>query len=82
MVGLKLGANLSAQSHARVDTVQNPGHAVLDLRASYRINRQWTAALNIGNVTDKVYWAAVGGTRNGSYYGMPRNATLTLRGTF
>jgi iron complex outermembrane receptor protein/outer membrane receptor for ferric coprogen and ferric-rhodotorulic acid len=55
---------------------------VLDLRASYRINRQWTAALNIGNVTDKVYWAAVGGTRNGSYYGMPRNATLTLRGTF
>jgi iron complex outermembrane receptor protein/outer membrane receptor for ferric coprogen and ferric-rhodotorulic acid len=24
----------------------------------------------------------VGGTRNGSYYGMPRNATLTLRGTF
>lgn len=78
----KVGANLSAQSHARVDTVQNPGHAVLDLRASYRINRQWTAALNIGNVTDKVYWAAVGGTRNGTYYGMPRNATLTLRGTF
>lgn len=78
----KVGANLSAQSHARVDTVQNPGHAVLDLRASYRINRNWTAALNIGNVTDKVYWAAVGGARNGTYYGMPRNATLTLRGTF
>ena len=78
----KVGANLSAQSHARVDTVQNPGHAVLDLRASYRINRQWTAALNIGNVTDKTYWAAIGGTRNGSYYGMPRNATLTLRGNF
>lgn len=78
----KIGASLSAQSRAYVDTVQNPGHAVLDLRASYRINRTWMAALNIGNVTDRVYWAAVGGTRNGSYYGMPRNATLTLRATF
>jgi iron complex outermembrane receptor protein/outer membrane receptor for ferric coprogen and ferric-rhodotorulic acid len=78
----KVGANLSAQSRSRVDTVQNPGHAVLDLRASYRINRNWSAALNIGNVTDKTYWVTVGGVRNGSYYGMPRNATLTLRGSF
>ncbi|MDH1704108.1 TonB-dependent siderophore receptor [Comamonas terrigena] len=78
----KIGANLAAQSNAYVDTVQNPGHAVLDLRAAYRINRQWTASLNIANVTDRVYWTAIGGTRNGSYYGAPRNATLTLRGTF
>ncbi|WP_280192455.1 TonB-dependent siderophore receptor [Delftia sp. PS-11] len=77
-----LGANLSAQSRAYVDTVQNPGHAVLDLRASYRINRNWSATLNIGNVTDKIYWAALGSARNGAYYGMPRHAMLTLRGSF
>ena len=77
-----VGANLASQSRSYVDVVQNPGHTVLDLRASYRINRSWTAALNIGNVTDKTYWAAVGTTRNGSIYGMPRNATLTVRASF
>ena len=78
----KIGANLAAQSRAYVDTVQNPGHAVLDLHVSYRIDRHWTAALNIGNATDKVYWTAIGAARNGAYYGAPRNAMLTLRGSF
>ena len=73
---------MAAQSRAYVETVKNPGHAVLDLRASYRINPHWTAALNINNVTDKTYWSAIGGTIGGSYYGTPRNATLTLRGAF
>ena len=44
--------------------------------------RTWTAALNVGNVFDRTYWSVVGGTRNGSAYGTPRNATLTLRGAF
>ncbi len=77
-----VGANVAAQSRAYVETVKNPGHTVLDLRASYRINPHWTAALNINNVTDKTYWSAIGGTIGGSYYGAPRNATLTLRGAF
>lgn len=77
-----VGANVAAQSGAHVETVKNPGHTVLDLRASYRINTHWTAALNIGNVTDKTYWAAIGSTIGGNYYGTPRNATLTLRGSF
>jgi iron complex outermembrane receptor protein/outer membrane receptor for ferric coprogen and ferric-rhodotorulic acid len=77
-----VGVNVAAQSSAHVETVKNPGHTVLDLRASYRINTHWTAALNIGNVTDKTYWAAIGSTIGGNYYGTPRNATLTLRGSF
>ncbi|CAN7276129.1 TonB-dependent siderophore receptor [Pseudorhodoferax sp. LjRoot39] len=81
----KLGATVNAQSSSYVagsPSVTNPGHAVLDLRASYRINRSWTAALNVGNVFDRTYWAVIGGVRNGNAYGMPRNATLTVRASF
>lgn len=81
----KLGATVNAQSSSYVagpPRVTNPGHATLDLRAAYRINRSWTAALNVGNVFDRTYWSVVGSTRNGNAYGMPRNATLTLRGSF
>ena len=78
-----VGGALSAQSRTYIgDLVQNPGRAVLDLHASYRFNSTWTAALNVGNVTDKHYWATIGGTRNGNYWGTPRNATLTVRGSF
>lgn len=53
-----------------------------DLRAAYRINRHWTAALNVANLFDKRYYAMLGELRRGNYYGEPRNVTLTLRGSF
>lgn len=77
-----LGAALNAQTGSYVTVVHNPGRAILDLRASYRINPTWNAALNVGNVADKTYWQVVGGTRNGNAYGTPRNVALTLRGSF
>jgi iron complex outermembrane receptor protein/outer membrane receptor for ferric coprogen and ferric-rhodotorulic acid len=77
-----LGANLSAQTGSYVTVVRNPGHAILDLRASYRINPTWSAALNVGNVADKTYWQFIGSPRNGNAYGTPRNVALTLRGAF
>lgn len=81
----KLGATVNAQSDSYVagtPKVSNGGRAILDLRAAYRINRSWTAALNVGNVFDKTYWQVIGSARNGNAYGTPRNATLTLRGAF
>ncbi|MCZ2497571.1 TonB-dependent siderophore receptor [Xylophilus sp. Kf1] len=78
----KVGANLSAQSASYVGIIDNPGRALLDLRASYRINRTWTAALNIQNVADRTYWEIVGAPRNGNAYGVPRNATVSIRGSF
>lgn len=80
-----IGGALSAQSGAYVMSnvrVDNPGRAILDLRTAYRIDSRWTAALNVGNVTDRTYWSAIGGTRNGAYYGTPRNFMLSLRGSF
>lgn len=80
-----IGGALSAQSGAYVMSnvrVDNPGRAILDLRTAYKIDSTWTAALNVGNVTDRTYWSAIGGTRNGAYYGTPRNFMLSLRGSF
>ncbi len=77
-----VGANVSAQTRSYVTVVENPGRAILDLRASYRIDPTWSVSLNVGNVFDKTYWQFVGSTRNGNGYGMPRNAMLTLRGAF
>ena len=77
-----IGASLSARSNSSVPPIENPGRAILDLRAAYRINTNWQAAVNVGNVFDKHYWEIIGGTRNGNYYGTPRNVMLTVRGSF
>lgn len=82
-----VGGGVSAQSgysynEAPGVDIAEGGRAVWDLRGAYRIDQTWTASLNIANVTDKRYWANVGGTRGGNYFGTPRNVTLTLRGSF
>ncbi|MDQ8035037.1 TonB-dependent siderophore receptor [Bordetella genomosp. 1] len=58
------------------------GRAVWNAYARYQINRNWAASLNVNNIFDKTYYSAVGNMVNGIHYGDPRNAMLTLRGTF
>jgi catecholate siderophore receptor len=55
---------------------------VLDLFATYRINKNMDVRLNVGNVTDKDYYVA--GYRSGSflYKGDARNARVTLNYDF
>lgn len=84
-----VGGGVSAQSSYSFPAADNAavtmgesGRAVWDLRSSYRINKTWTAALNIANVFDKSYYAMLGSLARGNYYGEPRNVTLTLRGSF
>lgn len=82
-----VGGGVSAQSGYSYNEspgveIAEGGRAVWDLRGAYRIDKTWTASLNIANVTDKRYWANLGGTRGGNYFGTPRNLTLTLRGSF
>ena len=81
-----VGGGVDAQSatyrqvgNVRVDI---SGRAVWSAMVKYKINRNWTAALNVNNIFDKQYYRAVAGFNNGNYYGDPRNAMLTLRGTF
>lgn len=54
------------------------GYSVWNAYASYRIDEQWTAALNINNLFDKRYYTDA----LRSQYAEPQNIMLTLRGNF
>lgn len=59
-------------------------YTVVTLRAAYRINPHWSAALNIDNLFDRIYYQTIGAPDSGlagSWYGTPRNLMLTLTGT-
>nr|WP_309564298.1 TonB-dependent receptor [Methylobacillus flagellatus] len=56
--------------------MRQDSYAVLNVMASYDINRNWSTALNIYNLTDEKYLNSLYWTQ--SYYGAPRNAMLTL----
>lgn len=58
------------------------GYAVYDAMVEYDVDEHWTVALNGRNLFDRTYYASVGTSEYGSYYGEPRNFMLTLRGTF
>ena len=58
------------------------GYATVDAMVEYDVDEHWTVALNGNNLFDRKYYASVGTSEYGNYYGEPRNFTLTLRGTF
>ncbi|MDF0731697.1 TonB-dependent siderophore receptor [Pseudomonas entomophila] len=58
------------------------GYAVYDAMVEYKIDDNWTVALNGNNLFDRKYYASVGTSEYGNYYGEPRNFMLTLRGHF
>lgn len=62
-------------------TFTEPGYVVLDLFAQYRLNKHWSATLNINNIFDKKYYQSV--TENnpgaGNFYGEPRNFLASMR---
>lgn len=72
---------------AAIPTITIPGvgnvsathgsYTVVDLHASWRIDRHWQASLNIGNLFDKHYYDNFVVYR--AQYGAPRNAQATLR---
>jgi outer membrane receptor for ferric coprogen and ferric-rhodotorulic acid len=57
-------------------------YAVVSARIAYKFDEHWLASLNVNNIFDKVYYTTVGGISNGNWYGAPRNAMLTLKGTW
>jgi len=58
------------------------GYAVYDALVEYKVDDHWTLAVKGNNLFDRRYYATVGTSEYGNYYGEPRNFTLTLRGTF
>lgn len=85
------GVNLQSRTYNEGGTpkarVAQGGYAVASLRVGYRINEQWSAALNINNLFDRTYYTRLGsggfGPANfGNVYGEPRSAMLTVRAKF
>nr|WP_122317781.1 TonB-dependent siderophore receptor [Pseudomonas cichorii] len=83
---LSVGTGVSAQSgYSETESaaeIKNPGRAIWDARASWKIDEHWTVALNGNNLLDRKYYKATGDIDRGNYYGDPRNYMLTLRGNF
>jgi len=81
-----LGAGVNYQTGSHTETrgvkVSQGSYAVWNARVGYQINKNWSAALNVNNIFDKTYYQTIGAPGWGSFYGDPRNATLTVRGTF
>ena len=57
-------------------------YAVWNAMAQYRIDRHWSASVNINNVFDKTYYRTMGRSSNGNFYGEPRSAALILRASY
>lgn len=83
---LTVGGGVSAQSGYSTDDygpeVSNPGRAVYDTLATWKIDDHWKVGVDVKNVFDKKYYKSVGELRRGSYFGDPRTYMLTLRGDF
>lgn len=78
---LKLGGRLNWKDQISVDqgagvVVTRPAYALLDLMAQYKIDKHWTASLNVNNVTDEKYLTSL--MWGQSYYGAPRNVSVSL----
>jgi outer membrane receptor for ferric coprogen and ferric-rhodotorulic acid len=84
--GLSIGAGVNAYSSASggngVTNTHRPGFGVVNAAISYRIDEHWSVALNLNNVTDKVYWQRVYTTGRSNFFGEPRNASVTVRANF
>ncbi|MNE75298.1 Ferric-pseudobactin receptor precursor [compost metagenome] len=55
---------------------------MLDLNASYDVDRNLQLGLNLNNVFDKHYYASILSTTGGNVVGEPRNFAVTARYTF
>ena len=57
-------------------------YAIVSARVDYRFDERWSLSLNGENLFDKKYYTRMAGWFRQSYYGNPRNFTLSLRGQF
>ena len=55
-------------------------YAVVGLRAAYRLSPDWSVAINLNNIFDRVYYQTIGSPTCCSFYGAPRNFMVTLHG--
>jgi outer membrane receptor for ferric coprogen and ferric-rhodotorulic acid len=62
--------------------VEQPGYAVFDLMAQYRLTEKASLLLSVDNLFDKTYYNGISYPRHGQTFGPPRTTTLTLMAAF
>lgn len=81
-VSVGLGMNWQSALTNSVSKVRRPSYSVWNARVAYEVTPSWTAALNVNNLFDKVYYEYPGYIENRNNYGAPRSFLFTLRGRF
>lgn len=75
-----VGGTLLAKSHSKnsaFDDIRLPGHAVLNVHASVKLDQNVKVRLNVENVTDKEYGLSANGA-DGIYVSQPLTASASL----
>lgn len=67
----------TAPGNRRVQ-VEQPGYALVNLMARYAFTPRLSAAVNLNNVFDRVYYSQIGFYNQG-WYGAPRNVMFSLQ---
>lgn len=73
-LGVGGGIRYYGSSKNLANTVDVPGHTVVDAVVNYRIAPRWQLSLNLANLFDKRYVTCT----YACFYGTPRSATATL----
>ncbi|ADQ83638.1 TonB-dependent siderophore receptor [Methylovorus sp. MP688] len=78
---LKVGASVNWQDDVHYvyndgASVKQDSYALINLMANYELNKHWSAALNVYNLTNEKYLSSL--MTGQSYYGAPMNASATL----
>ena len=83
------GANIQSRNYHSnfggtdgVGDIEQAGYAVWNARVAYKINKNFSVALNGNNLFDKKYYSTIGWLYAANHYGDPRNYTVTLRADF
>ncbi|MGX8883923.1 TonB-dependent siderophore receptor [Methylovorus sp. SPW-M1] len=78
---LKVGASVNWQDDVHYvysdgASVKQDSYALINLMANYELNKHWSAAVNVYNLTNEKYLSSL--MWGQSYYGAPMNASATL----
>ncbi|HHJ1365569.1 TPA: Fe(3+)-pyochelin receptor FptA [Pseudomonas aeruginosa] len=81
-----VGGGLQAQSDYSVDyrgvSMRQGGYALVNMRLGYKIDEHWTAAVNVNNLFDRIYYQSLSNPNWNNRYGEPRSFNVSLRGAF
>jgi len=85
--GINVQSRVYTEGGLPLVRVQQGGYALLNLRVGYRFHENWSAAINLNNVLDRIFYTRTGSpgfgpSTMGNVYGEPRNVMLTLRARY